>query len=81
MAGDVEKRGGGSLRAVDGLVLVVVGVVGVVVAFWILGAIAGFLWGFVKIAGGDSHGGRGALPADGPAEVALSDGSSGRRPD
>jgi hypothetical protein len=49
MAGDVEKRGGGSLRAVDGLVLVVVGVVGVVVAFWILGAIAGFLWGFIKI--------------------------------
>lgn len=50
MAGQVEKRqGGGGLRLMDGLLLVAVGVVGVVVAFWILGAIAGFLWGIVKI--------------------------------
>ena len=49
MAGDVEKRKSGSLRAVDGLVLVVVGVVGVIVAFWILSAVAGVLWGLIKI--------------------------------
>jgi len=49
MAGDVQKRGGGGLRAVDGVVLVVVGVVGVLVAFWILSAVAGVLWGLVKI--------------------------------
>lgn len=51
MAGQVEKRqGGGGLRVFDGLLLVAVGVVGVMVAFWILGAVAGFLWGLVKLA-------------------------------
>jgi hypothetical protein len=50
MAEDVEKRrGGGGLRLMDGVLLVAVGVVGVLVAFWILSAIAGFLWGLVKI--------------------------------
>jgi hypothetical protein len=49
MSGQVEKRGGGGLKLVDGVALVVVGVIGVVVAFWILGAIAGFLWGLVKV--------------------------------
>ena len=50
MASDVEKGSGGGLRAVDGALLVVVGVVGVLVAFWVLSAIAGILWGLVKIA-------------------------------
>ncbi|HEX3946275.1 MAG TPA: hypothetical protein VHW47_01165 [Acidimicrobiales bacterium] len=49
MAGDIEKRGSGGLRVVDGLVLVVVGVIGVVVAFWILSAVAGIVWGLIKI--------------------------------
>lgn len=47
----MEKRqGGGGLRVFDGLLLVAVGVVGVLVAFWILAAVAGFLWGLVKLA-------------------------------
>jgi hypothetical protein len=45
----VEKRGGGGLRAVDGAVLVAVGVVGVLVAFWALSVVAGFVWGVVKL--------------------------------
>jgi hypothetical protein len=49
MASDIEKSSRGSIRPLHGVVLVVVGVVGVIVAFWVLGAIAGFLWGFVKI--------------------------------
>ncbi|HEY5245300.1 MAG TPA: hypothetical protein VIJ60_06495 [Acidimicrobiales bacterium] len=49
MAGDIEKRKSGGLRAVDGVVLVAVGVVGVIVAFWVLGAVAGILWGLIKI--------------------------------
>ncbi|HVX21590.1 MAG TPA: hypothetical protein VHB02_09600 [Acidimicrobiales bacterium] len=49
MAGDLEKRGSGGLRVVDGLVLVAVGVVGVLIAFWALSFVAGILWGLVKI--------------------------------
>lgn len=50
MAGEVEKqKGGGGLRLADGVLLVVVGVVGVLVAFWILSAVAGILWGLVKV--------------------------------
>jgi len=49
MAGDVEKRSGGGLRAVDGVVLIVVGVVGVIVAFWALSFVAGILWGLIKV--------------------------------
>ncbi len=50
MAKDVEQRkGGGGLRLMDGVLLVVVGVVGVLVAFWVLSAVAGFLWGLVKV--------------------------------
>jgi hypothetical protein len=49
MAGDIEKRKSGGLRVVDGVVLVAVGVVGVIVAFWVLGAVAGILWGLIKI--------------------------------
>jgi len=50
MAGEVEKRGSGGLRMADGLVLVAVGVVGVLVAFWVLSAVAGLIWGVVKFA-------------------------------
>ena len=49
MAGEVEPRGGGGLRAVDGVLLVAVGVVGVLIAFWVLSAVAGFVWGLVKL--------------------------------
>jgi hypothetical protein len=34
----------------DGLVLVAVGVVGVLVAFWVLSAVAGLIWAVVKFA-------------------------------
>lgn len=50
MGNEVERRKSGALRVVDLTVLVAVGVVGVIVAFWLLGAIAGFLWGLVKLA-------------------------------
>lgn len=50
MAGEVEKRGSGGLRMADGLVLVAVGVVGVLVAFWVLSAVAGLIWAVVKFA-------------------------------
>ena len=46
---EVEKRKSGGLRLVDGVALVAVGVVGIVVAFWVLSAIAGFIWGLVKL--------------------------------
>ncbi len=50
MSGNVQRRGGGGLRLVDGVVLVAVGVVGVIVAFWVLGAVVGAIWVLVKIA-------------------------------
>lgn len=50
MSNEVERRRSGALRVVDLTLLVAVGVVGVIVAFWVLGAIAGFLWGLVKLA-------------------------------
>ena len=49
MTREVQKKGGGGLRAVDGAVLVAVGVVGVLVAFWALSVVAGFVWGVVKL--------------------------------
>ena len=49
MAGDIEKRKSGGLRVVDGVVLVAVGVVGVLIAFWVLSAVAGVVWGLIKI--------------------------------
>jgi hypothetical protein len=48
MAKDVEKRRGGGLSMREGAALVVVGVVGVLIAFWALSAIAGLIWGVVK---------------------------------
>jgi hypothetical protein len=44
-----EEQGSG-LKMRDGLLLVVVGVVGVLLAFWALSYIAGIIWGVVKIA-------------------------------
>ena len=49
MARDVEQRKSGGLRVVDGAIMVAVGVVGVLVAFWVLSAVAGFVWGLVKV--------------------------------
>ena len=49
MAKDNETKGS-SLRLVDGVLLVALGVVGVLVAFWALSFIAGIIWGFVKVA-------------------------------
>jgi hypothetical protein len=46
---EVEKRKGFGLRVVDGVALVAVGVVAVVLAFWVLSFVAGFLWGVIKL--------------------------------
>jgi len=46
---DIEKRSGSALKVADGVLLVVVGVVGVVVAFAVLHTIAGFVWELVKV--------------------------------
>jgi hypothetical protein len=43
-----ERRSG--LRPLHGLMLVAVGVVGVLVAFWVLSFIAGLIWSLVKLA-------------------------------
>jgi hypothetical protein len=48
MGSDVEKSKDGGLHLADGVILVAVGVIGVLVAFWVLGALASFVWGFVK---------------------------------
>jgi hypothetical protein len=49
MASETEGKGSG-LRLFDGVALVVVGVVGLLVAFWVLHFIAGLLWDVVKLA-------------------------------
>jgi hypothetical protein len=49
MGSDVEKGKDSGLRLADGVVLVAVGVVGVLVAFWLLSVVAGFVWGLVKL--------------------------------
>lgn len=43
-----ERRTGG-LRPLHTLAVVAVGVVGVLVAFWVLSSIAGVIWGIVKV--------------------------------
>jgi len=50
MTKEVEKHRSGGLRVVDGVALVAVGVVGVLVAFWVLGSVAGLVWSVVKLA-------------------------------
>lgn len=47
-AGDVDKRRAG-LRPLHTLGVVALGVVGVLVAFWVLSSIAGVIWGIVKV--------------------------------
>jgi hypothetical protein len=49
MGSDVEKHKDDGLRATDAVVLVAVGVVGVLVAFWFMSVVAGFVWGLVKL--------------------------------
>lgn len=50
-----EARGGaprhrsGGIRPMHTLAVVAVGVVGVLIAFWALSSIAGFVWGLVKV--------------------------------
>jgi len=44
---ETEKRG---LRLGDLALLIVLGVVGVLVAFWVLSFVAGIIWWFVKMA-------------------------------
>jgi len=44
---ETERRG---LRLTDLVLLIVLGVVGIVVAFWLLSFIAGIIWWFAKMA-------------------------------
>jgi len=50
MSNKPEKTKSSGLRVLDGAAVVVVGVVGVVVAFAILHFVVGFVWELVKIA-------------------------------
>jgi hypothetical protein len=45
----VSKRNAGRLRPLHTLAVVAVGVVGVLIAFWVLSSIAGIVWGVVKV--------------------------------
>ena len=45
----VPKRRHGGLRPLHTLAVVAVGVVGVLIAFWVLSSIAGLIWGVVKV--------------------------------
>lgn len=49
MGSDVEKRKSSGLRLMDGVVLAVVGVVGIVIAFAVVGAIIRLLWDAIVI--------------------------------
>jgi hypothetical protein len=50
MSNKPVKAKGSGLRVLDGAAVVVVGVVGVVVAFAVLHFVVGFVWELVKIA-------------------------------
>jgi Flp pilus assembly protein TadB len=50
MSNKPEKTKSSGLRVLDGAAVVVVGVVGVVVAFAVLHFVVGFVWELVKIA-------------------------------
>jgi hypothetical protein len=45
----VPQRKRGGLRPLHTLALVGVGVVGILIAFWVLSSIAGLIWGLVKV--------------------------------
>ena len=47
--GSSPQRRSGGLRPLHTLAVVAVGVVGVLVAFWVLSSIAGVIWGIVKV--------------------------------
>jgi hypothetical protein len=47
--GNSPQRRSGGLRPLHTLALVAVGVVGVLIAFWVLSSIAGIIWGIVKV--------------------------------
>ena len=47
--GSSPQRRSGGLRPLHTLAVVAVGVVGVLVAFWVLSSIAGIVWGLVKV--------------------------------
>ncbi len=49
MAKDVEPRRSGGLSPLHGLALVGVGVVVAIIAVWVVGALAGFIWGAIKL--------------------------------
>ena len=49
MARDVEPQRSGRLSPLHGLALVGVGVVVAIIAIWVVGALAGFLWGVIKL--------------------------------
>ena len=46
---DAPQRRSNRLRPVHTLAVVAVGVVGVLIAFWVLSSIAGIVWGLVKV--------------------------------
>lgn len=48
-SGEVQRRRSGGLRPLHTLAVVAVGVVGVLIAFWVLSSIAGIVWGLVKV--------------------------------
>lgn len=48
--GRVDRRRSGGLRPLHTLGVVALGVVGVIVAFWVLSSIVGLVWAFVKVA-------------------------------
>jgi hypothetical protein len=50
MGRDVEKRESRGLRPIHTVGVVALGVVGVLIAFWVLSSIAGIVWGVVKAA-------------------------------
>jgi Flp pilus assembly protein TadB len=50
MSNKPEKTKSSGLRVLDGAAVVVVGVIGVVVAFAVLHFVVGFVWEIVKIA-------------------------------
>lgn len=47
---DADRRRSGGLRPLHTLALVGVGVVGVLIAFWVLSSLASLIWGVVKVA-------------------------------
>jgi hypothetical protein len=50
MSNKPVKAKGTGLRVVDGALVVAAGVVGVVIAFWVLHFVVGALWEIVKVA-------------------------------